>query len=64
MQLTTHPIEAILLRSGHQSEIAVAVGQSLKIETTPNGIEVLNTECPTGKQWSVRIIVEITETDT
>ena len=40
--------------------VAVAAGQSLKIETSPGGEEILDVVCPDGA--SVRITVEITET--
>ena len=42
---------------------AVVAGKSLKIETTPDGDEILLAEVPAGKSWSVTIIVDITETD-
>ena len=50
------------IMSGHEA-VAVADGQSLKIETSPDGEEVLNAECPAGKAWSVQVDVTITETD-
>jgi len=51
-----------LIKAGHET-IAVAVGQSLKIETSQDGAEFLNIECPAGKAWSVKLDVTITETD-
>lgn len=62
MELVTFTIQAATLMRD-DTMVDVAAGQSLKIETTPSGEEVLNTECPEGKVWSARIIVEITETD-
>jgi len=42
---------------------SVAAGQSLKIETSPGGAEVLDAECPAGKAWTVSVRVTVTETD-
>jgi len=50
------------VKSGHTAMV-LTVGQSLKIETSPNGYEVLDIECPAGKAWSVKVDVTITETD-
>ena len=63
MELATTTIEAATFKSGQAAGISVPAGQSLKIETGPEGEEILNEECPAGKAWSARIIVEITETD-
>jgi hypothetical protein len=38
-------------------------GQKLKIETSPNGEEILDVEVPVGKKWSVHVAVTISETD-
>ena len=46
-----------------EDEVVVAAGQSLKIETSPGGAEVLSEQCPAGKKWQVRVNVHITETD-
>ena len=50
------------IKAGHEA-VAVSAGKSLKIETSPDGEEVLNAECPAGKAWSVQVDVTITETD-
>ena len=50
------------IKAGHDT-VAVTAGQSLKIETSPNGGEVLDAECPAGKAWSVKVDVTITEVD-
>lgn len=63
IELTEHQWPAKLVRSGQEDGITVLAGQSVKIETSPGGEEILDVECPEGKSWSVRIIVEITETD-
>jgi len=61
--LIEHIHTAKLVRSGHEATIAVSAGQSIKIETSPSGEELLNETCPAGKMWTAQIIVEITETD-
>ena len=63
MDLTEDVYPARTMKRGYQSAIAVAAGESLKIETTPGGIEVLDAECPAGKQWSVSVNVTITESN-
>ena len=63
MELRETIIVAATLRSGHDSDIDVVAGQSLKIETSPDGEDILDIECPVGKVWKARVIVEITETD-
>lgn len=40
----------------------VAAGKSLKIETSPNGDDILDVTVPDGKSWKVKIYVKITET--
>jgi len=62
MELTTNEVQAALIKNG-SDVVEVAALQSLKIETSPGGEDILDAECPAGKAWSVRIIVEITETD-
>ena len=44
-------------------EVACPAGRSLKIETSPGGDDILDEECPAGKEWVVRVSVEIIETD-
>lgn len=43
--------------------ITVTAGQTLKVETTPNGEEVLAKVCPAGETWNVRIHIEINIVD-
>jgi len=45
------------------TEVSCPAGRSLKIETSPAGEDLLDAECPAGKVWTVRIDVQITETD-
>ncbi|KKN86842.1 hypothetical protein LCGC14_0264010 [marine sediment metagenome] len=47
---------------GAASEL-LAAGQFLKIETTPAGVEMLNAQVPVGKKWTIRVWVNIVETD-
>jgi len=44
-------------------EFTVSAGQSLKIETSPDGEEVLDAECPAGKTWTVYVSVKIEESN-
>lgn len=62
MELTEHITEAKVVRSGDETVVMTA-GKRLKIETMPLGVEILSVIVPTGKQWSARIIVELTETN-
>ena len=50
------------MKSGREV-LSVVAGQSLKIESSPHGSEVLDVECPAGKAWSAQVDVTITETD-
>lgn len=43
--------------------VEMSAGQRLKIETLPNGEEVLDVVVPDGKHWSVGIVVSVTETE-
>ena len=61
MELVDTSSPAKTLRTGRQTVI-IPSGKSLKIETTPDGEEVLNEEVPAGKIWTVRLDVEIVET--
>lgn len=40
-------------------EITVAEGQHLRIRTGPDGDDILDSVCPAGEVWSVRIHIEI-----
>lgn len=45
------------------SGIAVTGGQTLKIETTPSGEEILMEVCPDGETWTVTMHIQISITD-
>ncbi len=62
MDLQEHSQTAFTLKAGQESGIPVAPGQMLKVEVSPGGPEILAAPCPAGKNWSARVIVEITET--
>lgn len=42
---------------------AVPVGKTLKIETSPAGVDVLTATCPAGKAWTANVVVQIVESD-
>jgi len=63
IELTDHNWPSKVVKSGQEAGIPVPAGRSIKIETSPGGEEILDVECPVGKSWSVRVIVEIDETD-
>jgi hypothetical protein len=42
---------------------SASAGQSLRIETSPSGEEVLSAEVPAGKSWAVTVQLNIVETD-
>lgn len=64
MAITFNTVEhlAKITKSGTGTFMAAA-GQSLKIETSPDGEEILDTQVPNGKVWEVRVSVNITETN-
>ena len=57
----THPL-GVLRKAGEESFEATA-GQSLKIETSPGGDDIMDAEVPAGKKWAVSISVQVSETD-
>lgn len=46
-----------------EQHVNVSAGQSIKIETSPDGVEVLDMACPAGKKWTAHIFLYIDETD-
>jgi len=52
-----------LIKAGGKSNVCLDAGQRLKIETSPNGEELLDTEVPEGKRWAIDVDVQIRETD-
>ena len=55
-----HPARTVLHGSGVYT---VEAGKTLKIETSPNGEDILEEEVPAGKVWSAHITINIDETD-
>jgi len=43
--------------------VSISHGQVLKIETSPNGIDVLEDGPPEGKVWHMTISIKLTEVD-
>jgi hypothetical protein len=43
--------------------IEISAGKKLKIETSPNGVEVFKQTVPDGKKWTAILIVDIVEED-
>lgn len=50
---TSQPIK----HASGQFSIEVPSGKTLKIETTPNGEELLSEQCPSGCIWTVHISI-------
>jgi len=44
-----------------QQAFDVSAGQSLKVETSPAGLDILNAECPAGYEWHVEVSVHVTQ---
>jgi len=61
--LTTRTIPEQVIKSGSEDALEVVAGKSLKIETSPDGIDILDEEVPAGKVWVVTISVQIKESD-
>jgi len=56
-----HVVAAVRFQTGGEFEMTAT--QRLIVETTPAGREYVEEACPPGKKWTVRISVDITETD-
>ncbi len=63
MQLSTSTIVSSVQKTGSESGVDVPAGKSVKIETTPGGIEILNVVVPAGKRWEVSFGVDVREFD-
>jgi hypothetical protein len=47
-----------------RGQVSAVAGQSLRLETSPDGEEFLNLECPAGKKWeTIHVSIVIHETD-
>ena len=63
MDLVTVDNPATTKITGEQTEITVTAGQSIRIETSPGGEEILESVVPIGKTWTLAVNVNIDETD-
>ena len=59
-ELSEEPARTIKSAAG---SFQVDAGQSLKIESSPRGEEILDADCPAGKVWTVRIELSVIEQD-
>jgi len=62
MDLTQHSRDASVSYVGNQ-KFSVPFGKSLVMETSPEGIDVLNVGPAEGKQWQVTVTVRVVETN-
>lgn len=62
MTLSEESRPARMSLTGTETVLAPA-GKFVKIETAPDGVEILNAEVPAGKAWTVTVNVYIVETD-
>ena len=65
MRIDTQTTPAIAAKTEYNGSTTLNInsGKSLKIETTPQGDEILNIAVPSGKKWKVSLKVHITETN-
>jgi len=61
IDLSSNEVPSQTLKTGDDS-FELAAGKSLKVETIPNGSELLNETVPEGKKWQVVVYVSIVET--
>lgn len=54
------PAQTILQGNG---AVQIAAGKRLRIETTPDGEELLDVPVPSGKTWAIRVHVYVDESD-
>ena len=59
MQLNPNIQPAIEQLSGADSGIIATAGQTIKIETSPDGIEILEVIVPSGETWTFSVSVDI-----
>lgn len=60
--LTTESVPASTHKRGYD-DVSMSAGQHLKVETTPDGEELLDAVVPAGKVWTISVVVDIQETD-
>jgi hypothetical protein len=59
VQLKSTIYPAVEQLSGSDSGIIVTAGQRIKIETSPDGIEILDVTVPEGETWAFSVGVDI-----
>jgi len=62
MDLRDMSVKARSIQAGNSAFVATD-GQVVKIETSPQGEEILNLTVPEGKVWSISVNLQITEVD-
>lgn len=62
MELTDVSKPAIIQHLGNEI-VDIPAGTHFRIETSPDGGEILDAEVPEGKSWKVKIHIEIIESD-
>ncbi len=45
--------------NSYQGVVSMVAGQEIKLETSPDGEELLSITCPEGKVWSVSVRVDL-----
>ncbi len=45
--------------SSYQGVVSMVAGQEIKLETSPDGEELLSLTCPDGKVWRVAVRVDL-----
>lgn len=60
--LSNRDITITKKRNG-QDAFNMVAGETLKVETSPGGEDILEVTVPAGKRWSVRVGVRISERD-
>ena len=45
--------------SSYQGAVSMVAGQELKLETSPDGEELLSLTCPEGKVWRVSVRIDL-----
>jgi hypothetical protein len=53
----------VITHSGGIATLQIAAGQTLKIETSPGGDDILEATVPEGKVWNTSISVQVNEED-
>lgn len=61
MELVKNPTPNVTYTG--KGDIPVSNGKHFKVETTPNGEDVLDVGPPEGKKWLVGITINVVETD-